>query len=161
MIRSLNEKIITPDRLSELIGQLKGENKKVVSTNGCFDILHLGHITYLDEARRLGDILIVGLNSDSSVKKLKGQNRPINSQQIRALQLSGLESVDYVTVFEEDTPENLLGIIKPSIHVKGGDYNPNDLPEKKIVEANGGKIICVSVLKGFSTTNLIDKLDEK
>lgn len=161
MPRSLEQKIISSERLPQLIKQLKDQGKRIISTNGCFDILHLGHINYLNEARHLGDILFVGINSDLSVKRLKGQNRPINNEKIRALQLSALEAVDYVTVFTEDNPELLLRVIQPSIHVKGGDYNPNQLPEKSIVEANGGKVVCLSMTEGFSTTELIKKLSKE
>jgi glycerol-3-phosphate cytidylyltransferase len=157
-LRSLEEKIIPKDRLSQICEQLHKSGKKIITTNGCFDLLHLGHISYLDEARRLGDILIVGLNSDSSVKKLKGPTRPICDELTRSKQVAALEAVDYVTVFNEDTPEALLTLIKPSIHVKGGDYIPQNLPETKIVERYGGKVICLSLFEGYSTTNLIEKI---
>lgn len=157
-LRSLQEKIISSSRLTQLARELKSSGKKIVTTNGCFDLLHLGHISYLLEARKLGDVLIVGINSDSSVKTLKGSNRPICSEMTRALQIAGLESVDYVTIFNEQTPEAMLSKIQPSVHVKGGDYLPENLPEKKVVEAYGGKVVCVSMVEGFSTTSLIEKL---
>lgn len=157
-LRSLEEKIIPKDKVAQVSEQLHKSGKKIITTNGCFDLLHLGHISYLDEARRLGDVLIVGLNSDSSVKKLKGPNRPICDEKTRAKQVAGLEAVDYVTVFEEDTPEALLALIKPSIHVKGGDYLPQNLPEAKVVERYGGKVQCLSMIEGYSTTKLIEKM---
>jgi glycerol-3-phosphate cytidylyltransferase len=156
--RKPETKIVPSTRIQELSKSLKAQGKNIVTTNGCFDILHLGHIKYLLEAREMGDVLIVGINSDRSVKLLKGPSRPINPEHDRALQLAGLESVDYVTIFDESTPENLLKTIAPSIHIKGGDYTADKLPEKKIVEEGGGKVVCVSHLEGFSTTRLIDKM---
>lgn len=160
-MRNLEEKIVTIDNISKLSDKLRASGNKIVTTNGCFDILHLGHITYLIEAKNLGDILIVGINSDRSVEKLKGPNRPLQPELIRAKQIAGLESVDYVTIFPDDTPINLLGLIKPNVHVKGGDYLPEKLPEKQIVESCGGKVICVSMMTGFSTTDLIEKIRTK
>lgn len=129
-----------------------------MSTNGCFDLLHLGHIRYLGEARNLGDILIVGVNADSSVRKLKGDTRPIHSENTRMEQLAALECVDYVTLFSEQTPEAFLQELKPNIHVKGGDYKESDLPEAKVVRAAGGEIRIVGLVGGYSTTGLIEKL---
>ena len=134
------------------------ENKTVVFTNGCFDLLHVGHVTYLKDAKKLGDILVVGLNSDESVKRLKGESRPINSQMDRALLLSALNSVDVIVIFDEDTPEKLIGEIKPDIHVKGGDYKEEDLPEAKIVKGYGGKVKIIPFLDDYSTSNIIDKI---
>lgn len=141
-----------------IVEATKKEGKKIVFTNGCFDILHLGHITYLEQAKKQGDILIVGVNSDKSVKKLKGNERPINAEKDRALLLSALKSVDYTIIFEEDTPEDLISYLKPSIHVKGGDYKKEDLPETKIVEAYGGEVIILNFVEGKSTTNIINKM---
>ena len=126
-LRSLDEKIIPSNHLAELAAELRSSGKTIVTTNGCFDLLHLGHISYLLEARKLGDVLIVGINSDSSVRGLKGTNRPICSEITRAKQIAGLESVDYVTIFNEQTPEAMLSKIQPSVHVKGGDYLPENL----------------------------------
>lgn len=134
------------------------ENKTIVFTNGCFDLLHVGHVTYLKDAKKLGDILVVGLNSDESVKRLKGESRPINSQMDRALLLSALNSVDVIVIFDEDTPEKLIGEIKPDIHVKGGDYKEEDLPEAKIVKSYGGKVKIIPFLDDYSTSNIIDKI---
>lgn len=129
-----------------------------MTTNGCFDILHWGHLQYLEKARELGSVLICLVNADASVKKLKGESRPINAEGIRARQLAALESIDYVVIFGEDTPEKILGEIRPAIHCKGGDYRPADLPETKVVEAGGGKVVCLPLAEGFSTTGLLEKI---
>ena len=146
---------------SELVEEAKKSGKKVVFTNGCFDILHTGHVTYLNEAKRQGDILIVGVNSDKSVKKLKGETRPINSENDRSFVLDGLKAVDYTVIFDEDTPEELIACLKPAIHVKGGDYKKEDLPETKIVESYGGEVIILNFVEGKSTTNIIEKINKK
>lgn len=142
----------------QLVEILKSQNKKVIFTNGCFDILHVGHLRYLNEAKKQGDVLIIGVNSDASVKRLKGESRPINNQFDRAEMLSGLKAVDYTVIFEEDTPEELIAILKPSIHVKGGDYKKEDLPETKIVESYGGEVRILSFVEGKSTTNIVKKI---
>ena len=142
----------------QLVEILKSQNKKVVFTNGCFDILHVGHLRYLNEAKKQGDVLIIGVNSDTSVKRLKGESRPINNQFDRAEMLSGLKAVDYTVIFEEDTPEELIATLKPSIHVKGGDYKKEDLPETKIVESYGGEVRILSFVEGKSTTNIVKKI---
>ncbi len=134
------------------------QGKKVVSTNGCFDLLHWGHLSYLESAKKLGDLLIIGINSDRSVKALKGPTRPIFPEKVRALQLAALESVDFVFIFDEDTPVTFLEQLKPAIHVKGGDYDPSQLPEREVVEKNGGKVICLPFIDGYSTTSLIQSL---
>ena len=142
----------------KLVEELKKQNKTVVFTNGCFDILHVGHLRYLNEAKRQGDVLIVGVNSDASVKRIKGESRPINSEKDRAEMLCGLKAVDYTVIFEEDTPEELIATLKPSIHVKGGDYKKEDLPETKIVESYGGEVRILSFVEGKSTTNIVKKI---
>lgn len=133
-------------------------NQKIVFTNGCFDILHIGHIRYLQEAAKLGDLLIIGLNSDESVKRLKGPERPINNEAERAEMLAALGFVDYVTVFTEDTPLELINMIQPDVLVKGGDYAPNDVVGKKEVEGRGGKLVLIPFVAGKSTTNIIEKI---
>ena len=133
-------------------------NKVVVFTNGCFDLLHPGHIHYLSEAKALGDVLIVGLNSDESVKKIKGSHRPINNQEFRSKMLLGLKPVDAVVIFDEDTPINIISIIKPAIHVKGGDYSVKLLPEYNAVVSNGGRVECLSFIEGHSTSAIINKV---
>ena len=149
--------IIKKEDLKDLLENLKG--KKIVFTNGCFDILHIGHVKYLKESKKFGDILIVGLNSDSSVKKLKGETRPINNEADRAGVLDELKSVDYVIIFEENSPVELLNIIKPDVYTKGADYTTDTLPEAKTVINNGGKIEFISFVEGKSTTNIIKKID--
>ncbi len=132
--------------------------QKIVFTNGCFDILHVGHIRYLQEAAKLGDILIIGINSDESVKRLKGPERPINNQSERAEMLGALGFVDYVAIFDEDTPLNLINIIQPDVLVKGGDYTPDDVVGKREVEDRGGKLVLIPFVEGKSTTNIIEKI---
>ncbi|MCE9500766.1 MAG: D-glycero-beta-D-manno-heptose 1-phosphate adenylyltransferase [Leptospira sp.] len=132
--------------------------KKIIFTNGCFDILHPGHVSYLSMAKDLGDILWIGLNSDSSVRKIKGEDRPVNSEQDRALILSSLVFVDLVTIFTEETPVELLSVIKPEIHVKGGDYIIENLPEYPVVKKNGGEVKILPFIKGNSTTSIINKI---
>lgn len=144
--------------LKEIVSALKKNNRKVVFTNGCFDIIHLGHVRYLEDAKKFGDILIVGLNSDESVKSIKGKSRPLISQDERAEILAALETVDFVAIFNEDTPEDLISQLKPDIHVKGGDYTPGQLPESKIVESYGGRVEIVKLVEGSSTTGLIEKI---
>ena len=152
---------ISKELAIEILETAKKDGKKVVFTNGCFDILHRGHVTYLNEAKRQGDILVVGVNSDASVKKLKGESRPINSEYDRAFVLDGLKAVDYTVIFGEDTPEDLIACLKPSVHVKGGDYKKEDLPETKIVESYGGKVVILNFVEGKSTTNIIEKINKK
>lgn len=148
---NLEEKIKSLDEICQI---LKNNDKKIVFTNGCFDILHAGHIKYLNKAKKLGEILIIGLNSDSSVKRLKGKTRPINSQNSRALLLSALEFVDFVVIFDEDTPLNLIEKIRPDILVKGADY-----AGKEVVGSNIAKeVVLVDFEDGFSTTNIINKI---
>ena len=134
------------------------KDEKIVFTNGCFDILHVGHIKYMQEAAKLGDILIVGLNSDDSVRRLKGPERPINNQSDRAEMMAALEFVDYVVVFDEDTPYELIKKIQPDVLVKGGDYNPDNVVGRDIVEARGGKLKLIEFVDGKSTTSIIKKI---
>lgn len=150
--------ILSRKLAAKVIEELKKQGKKVVFTNGCFDILHVGHLTYLNEAKRQGDILIIGVNSDASVKRLKGESRPINGERDRAEMLCGLKAVDYTVIFEEDTPMELIEELKPSIHVKGGDYKKEDLPETPVVERNGGEVRILGFVDGKSTTNIVNKI---
>ena len=140
--------------------QYRCEHKTVVFTNGCFDILHAGHVRYLTAAGGLGDILIVGLNSDASVRKLKGEGRPVNPAADRAEVLAGLRAVDHVVVFDEDTAEELVRRLQPDIYVKGGDYSLDRLPESAIVAAYGGRTVLVPMVEGRSTTNVIQRLQQ-
>ena len=145
----------------EIINRIKAERKKIVFTNGCFDLLHVGHVRYLAQAKKLGDFLIIGLNSDSSVKELKGEDRPINSFEDRATLLSAIESVDSVIMFEEQTPENLIKDIVPDILVKGGDYNIEDIVGYQTVMQNGGQVKTLSFYDGYSSTNYINKIKKR
>jgi len=145
----------------EIINRIKADRKKIVFTNGCFDLLHVGHIRYLAQAKRLGDFLIIGLNSDSSVKELKGVDRPINSFEDRATLLSAIDSVDLVIMFEEQTPENLIKDIVPDILVKGGDYNIEDIVGYQTVMQNGGQVKTLSFYDGYSSTNYINKIKKR
>ena len=145
----------------QIINRIKAERKKIVFTNGCFDLLHVGHIRYLAQAKKLGDFLIIGLNSDSSVKELKGEDRPINSFEDRATLLSAIESVDLVIMFEEQTPENLIKDIVPDILVKGGDYNIEDIVGYQTVVQNGGQVKTLSFYDGYSSTNYINKIKKR
>lgn len=145
------------------IERFREEHKKskIVFTNGCFDILHCGHLRYLQEAKKLGDILIVGLNSDSSVKELKGENRPINSEMERAEMLCSLEFVDYVVLFSENNPYNLIKVVQPDILVKGADYNVENVIGKDLVEERGGRVELITFVEGKSTTNIISKIADQ
>jgi D-beta-D-heptose 7-phosphate kinase/D-beta-D-heptose 1-phosphate adenosyltransferase len=150
--------IIPRHELASLIDQLRAEGKRIVFTNGCFDILHRGHVEYLAAARQLGDVLIVGLNSDASIRRLKGPDRPINPQDDRAAVLDGLRSVDIVTIFEEDTPAQLIAIVEPDVLVKGGDYTEATVVGADVVRARGGRVVIVPLLEGRSTSALIARI---
>ena len=139
----------------------KTSGHKVVFTNGCFDILHAGHVRYLNAAKALGDVLIVGLNSDESVRRLKGEGRPVNPAADRAEVLAGLRAVDHVVVFGEATAEELVHQLKPDIYVKGGDHSLETLPEAKIVGSYGGKTVLIPMVEGRSTTNVIRRLQNE
>ena len=155
--------ILSRDELARQASEWKAAGKRVVFTNGCFDLIHLGHVRYLEEARALGDVLVVGLNSDASVRQLKGPQRPLVGQQERAELMSALRPVDHVVIFEELTADNILLELKPEIYVKGGDYSLSDaanhvtkpLPEEPTVRSYGGQIVFIPFLPGHSTTDLI------
>ena len=150
--------LIDRNLIIETCKEIRQGGKKIVFTNGCFDILHVGHVRYLTTAKSFGDILIVGLNTDESVKKLKGENRPINNEKDRAEVLLGLKAVDYVVLFGERTAENLVSEIRPDVYVKGADYTVDKIPEAKIVKSYGGQIELVKFVDGHSTTNIIRKI---
>jgi len=153
-------KLTRLDELTEIAKRLKKEGKKIIFTNGCFDLLHLGHIRYLKEARRLGDSLIVGLNSDNSVRSLKGKNRPLVKEKDRAEILSALEAVDYIVIFDELTPKNLIAKIIPNVLAKGGDWKKEEVVGRDTVEAHGGEVIIIPEVKGYSTSTLISKIQK-
>lgn len=157
----LCQKIYHRNELAPLLQDAQAAGKVVVTTNGCFDVLHLGHLRYLQAARALGDLLVVAVNSDSSVRQLKGQHRPLVPESERAEMLAGLECVDYVVIFPEFTPISLLSELKPNVHVKGGDYTVEQLVEREVVEANGGKVIVGLNVPGKSTTNLVQVICER
>lgn len=138
--------------------RVSGNSKKVVFTNGCFDILHVGHVKYLQEAKAQGDILVVGINADASVRKLKGKERPIQSEEDRGEVLSALACVDFVAIFEEDTPENLIKLIKPDILVKGGDWKVDQIVGSDFVMSYGGKVRSLQFVQGKSTTSIVSKI---
>jgi D-beta-D-heptose 7-phosphate kinase/D-beta-D-heptose 1-phosphate adenosyltransferase len=151
-------KVISLKKIVKIRKELKKEGKKVVFTNGCFDILHKGHVYLLKRAKKLGDILIVGLNSDSSVKRIKGEKRPIFSVRDRAFVLSSIDVVDYIVIFNEDTPLKVIKAIEPDVLVKGADWDKKSIVGREIVESLGGRVVRIPVLKGFSTTSVIEKL---
>lgn len=161
MNNSLESKICLPNDLIDLRSQWEKQRLRVVFTNGCFDILHEGHVRYLAEAKSLGDKLIVGLNSDASVTKLKGPSRPINTSKSRAIVLAGLESVDAIIVFEEETPYKLISLLLPDILVKGGDWKTEDIVGSDIVIEHGGKVFSLSFHQGYSTTLIEEKIKNK
>ena len=154
----LKKKICSAKRLARIVRGLKRAGRRVVFTNGCFDVLHVGHVTLLGHAKRLGDVLIVGINSDRSVRALKGRGRPLVSQPERALLLAALESVDYVTVFDASTPRNLVARLRPDVLVKGADWNAKDIVGRDIVEHNGGRVVRVPLITGHSTSRLIKRM---
>ena len=155
---SFKTKIQTIESSREVIQDLKALTHKIIFTNGCFDILHLGHVSYLESAKKEGDFLIVGLNSDASVKRLKGNERPIKDEQTRAAVLASLAYVDMVILFEEDSPKQLIEAISPNVLVKGGDYKKEDIIGADYVEANGGEVVIIPFLDGHSSSTLIDKI---
>ncbi|WP_022669611.1 D-glycero-beta-D-manno-heptose 1-phosphate adenylyltransferase [Hippea alviniae] len=154
----LLEKIVSIDDAKSIAKELKEKGKTIGFTNGCFDILHAGHVSYLAKAKDMVDVLFVGLNSDSSVRRLKGKNRPINSQSDRALVLAGLSSVDFVIIFEEDTPIKLIEAIKPDFLFKGADWKGKTVVGADFVLKNGGRVEFIDFLGGRSTTSTIEKV---
>jgi glycerol-3-phosphate cytidylyltransferase len=159
----VNSKILTLDQLAAESGRLRSESQRVVATNGCFDILHVGHVRYLTAARKLGDVLVVGLNGDDSVRQLKGEGRPVNRQQDRAEVLAALESVDYVTIFPENRATNFLRAAAPAVYAKGGDYTADTLDpgERAVLDEFGSRIEIIPFEKGYSTSELLTRLGPK
>jgi len=158
MKNRLENKILSLDELEKKVERAKQQGKTIVSTSGCFDILHAGHVTYLEEAKAMGDILVVLLNADSSVRALKGSTRPIVPEKERAVVIAGLESVDYVCIFSDRTPCGIIDRIQPDIVIKGGDYAGKQIPEMDSVAAYGGRVAYVNVVDGCSTTNIVEKI---
>ena len=159
--RDSDVKIKNADVLTTLIGEARTKGKKVVFTNGCFDLLHAGHVKYLQAARRLGDILVLGLNSDASVRRLKGEKRPLIAEEERAHILAALDCIDYVCLFDEDTPLQLISAIRPDVLVKGGDYKPEGVVGRDLVESYGGRVELIDFVDGKSTSGIIEKVLER
>jgi rfaE bifunctional protein nucleotidyltransferase chain/domain len=159
----VNNKILTLDQLAAESGRLRSESQRVVATNGCFDILHVGHVRYLTAARKLGDVLVVGLNGDDSVRQLKGEGRPVNREQDRAEVLAALESVDYVTIFPENRATNFLRAAAPAVYAKGGDYTADTLDpgERAVLDEFGSRIEIIPFEKGYSTSELLTRIGPK
>ena len=151
-----DNKLLTMVQLKDLLVMLRDKQRKIVFTNGCFDVLHMGHVSYLQEARKLGDVLILGLNSDGSVKRLKGDNRPINSQEARAKVLSAMSCVDYIVIFDEDTPYKLIKEVRPDILVKGGDYSIENVVGREFAT----QVALIDFVEGYSSTKIIEKMDQ-
>ena len=151
--------VIGREVVGQLFDQLR-QKKQIVFTNGCFDLLHIGHVRYLQEAKKLGDLLVVGVNSDASVKRLKGEQRPVQSEDDRAEILSALLCVDYSIIFPEDTPLELIQLIKPHVLVKGGDWKPEAIVGSDVVLASGGRVLSLNFVDGRSTTQIISKIEK-
>jgi len=155
---SYKEKILPLEDLLARLEQERAAGRKIVFTNGCFDILHPGHIAYLEDAAACGNVMVLGLNSDASVRRLKGAERPINSEQDRAVMLAGLASIDYVTLFDQDTPIELISAVKPDVLVKGGDWTLENIVGADFVQEHGGEVYSLPFREGYSTTSLIEKI---
>lgn len=153
--------LIPKERIEDFCATLREAGQRVVFTNGCFDILHAGHVRYLEAARALGDCLVLGLNTDASVRRLKGEMRPVNTELDRAAVVGALASVDYVALFDEPTAEALIEKVRPAVYAKGGDYTRETLPEAKIVEKYGGEVHFIDLVPGRSTTKIIEKIYQR
>ncbi|MBR5984424.1 MAG: D-glycero-beta-D-manno-heptose 1-phosphate adenylyltransferase [Bacteroidales bacterium] len=156
-LTTIESKIIDISEIKNLVSKWKSDGNRIVFTNGCFDVLHYGHVSYLAQASDLGDKMIIGLNSNASVRRLKGENRPINGQHERAVLLAALQFVDAVVIFEEDTPENLIKTIEPNFLVKGGDYTIDTIVGADFVMSYGGKVITIPLVENFSSTLIIKR----
>lgn len=153
-------KLFDRQTLAPILNERRFAGERIVFTNGCFDLIHAGHVRYLRQARALGDCLVIGLNSDASVRRLKGPARPLMSEQDRAEVLSALECVTFITLFSEDTPVETISVLRPDIHVKGGDYDVEALPETPVVRSYGGEVVILPFVEGRSTSDLIRRLNE-
>lgn len=167
-LHAIEDKILTASQLKMRIAQWRAKGYSVAFTNGCFDIVHKGHVNYLSQAADQATFLVVGLNSDASVKRLKGEDRPVNDESARAYVLAGLHAVDAVCVFEEDTPLHMIEWVKPDVLIKGGDYDVNEtdpssksyIVGSKEVKANGGKVVTIPFVDGFSTSGILKKISD-
>lgn len=157
-LEKINDKILSENALLDRLKVWRREGKSIVFSNGCFDILHRGHVEYLSKAADLGDILVIGLNTDASVKRLKGPSRPVNDEKARAVVLAALQFVDAVVFFDEDTPYNLIECVRPDVLVKGKDYKAEDIVGYDIVTNSGGRVETIELVEGFSTTKVIEAL---
>jgi len=157
----MQQKIISDNEsLGRILSRIRFKEEKIVFTNGCFDLLHRGHVELLAKAASLGNVLIVGLNTDNSIKRLKGNHRPLNDQQSRALMLAALSVVNYIVFFDEDTPENIIRFIKPDVLVKGSDYKIEEIVGHDIVPQYGGKVQTIELTRGYSTSEILRKIKE-
>ena len=159
-LEKINNKIFGLEFLIKTLDQWRNENKKIVFTNGCFDLIHLGHIELLARSSDLGDILIIGVNSDSSIQKLKGENRPIIEEDSRVKQLAALEFVDAIVLFHEDTPQKLIEKIKPDVITKGGDYKAENVVGNEVVNQKNGEVVIIPLTQGYSTTSILKKIKD-
>jgi len=157
-MKAPEEKILSRTEAAAFARKLREAGKTLVFTNGCFDVLHAGHAYLLNEARKQGDALMLALNSDQSVRRLKGESRPVNKEEDRALLLASLQAVDAVVIFEEDTPEELISVIRPDVLVKGGDYNKEEVVGARLLESYGGKVMIVPLKPGYSSSKTIENL---
>ncbi len=151
-------KIVTKEQLQEQLREIRRQQKTVVFTNGCFDILHVGHVRYLREAKKLGDVLVLALNSDASVRTIKGEKRPLVPEEERADIMAALECIDYVVIFSEPTPQGLIEYLQPDILVKGGDWTEDAIAGADFVRAAGGRVVTIPLTAGHSTTNIVEKI---
>lgn len=156
--RPANSKILTPAVLSRLLRLAQAQGQRVVFTNGCFDLLHAGHVKVLERARRCGDLLVVGLNSDRSTRALKGPDRPIVPERSRAQLLAALECVDYVSIFDAPTPYRLIAMLRPDVLIKGADWSAQQIVGSDLVKRYGGRIVRIPLLKGYSTTKILEQI---
>lgn len=156
--RRAASKIVTLEALKKVVAEARTASKTVALANGCFDLLHVGHTRYLQGARAQADVLLVGINADASVRKLKGENRPLQNEQDRAVLVAALHVVDWVVIFPEDTVENLLRVLKPDVHCKGTDYTPDTVPEREVVKSYGGRVAIVGDPKDHNTSTLLARL---
>ena len=159
-LEKIYDKILNKESLEEKLNLWRKEGKTIVFSNGCFDILHRGHVEYLSKAADLGDVLIIGLNTDASVKRIKGPSRPVNDEKARAVVLAALEFVDAIMFFDEDTPYNLIKNVQPDVLVKGKDYKAEDIVGYDIVTNKGGKVETIELVEGFSTTNILKHFNQ-
>jgi len=157
-LNKLKSKILNINDLSKIINEWRLNGDKIVFTNGCFDLIHLGHLEILARSADLGDKLIVGINSDESIKKIKGNSRPIIEEDSRAKQLAAIEFIDAVILFNEDTPYNLINILKPDVLTKGGDYKKNDIVGNQLINKEKGEVVIIPLTQGYSTTSILEKI---